>query len=99
MIFRTEITLRKTHTRTHAGQRETERQWAALAEFVAHSGRSDFDTEVVLLVSEFENKRPRKLTDARLFTVNQQTSAIHANSYADQLRVLNTRQYTRSTIH
>jgi len=67
--------------------RQTDRQTVARAGY--RSG-SNFDVEVVLLVGHLEHERPRKMVDADVVTVNNQTAAADAHFDLNQLRILAT---------
>jgi len=60
-----------------------------------YRSRSDFDAEVQLFVRQLEYKWPRKLVDAYVVAVHEDSAAADTDSDVDQLHILqvNTIQY------
>ena len=59
---------------------------------------SNFDVEVVLLVGHLEHQRPRKMVDADVVTVNNQTAAADAHFDLNQLRILATSTHAQCQV-
>jgi len=53
-----------------------------------YRSRSDFDAEVQLFVRQLEYKWPRKLVDAYVVAVHEDSAAADTDSDVDQLRIL-----------
>ena len=53
-----------------------------------YRSRSDFHVKVLLFVGQLENKRPRKLIDTYLITIDNDSATADTDSNIDQLSVL-----------